>query len=200
METLQSGDMLSNLRTFAVRTIRNPLDGVVHAVASRFGKRSVGVARFLKFSVVGAIGFVVDFGTVFVLQATILPPVSDVNVVVATAVAFTLAILSNFTWNRYWTYPESRSRSAKRQLTQFTIISVIGGVVRTTWIRFAYLPLGVLLMPVVLPVVEVFRPGYLPSLTAEAKLGTMVAQFIGVIVVLFWNFFANRYWTYRHVG
>jgi putative flippase GtrA len=191
--------MLSNLRTFAVRTIRNPLDGVVYTIAGRFGRRSAEVARFLKFSVVGAIGFAVDFGTVFVLQATILPPVNDLNVIIATSVAFTLAIISNFTWNRYWTYPESRSRSAKRQLTQFTIISVIGGVVRTTWIKFAYLPLGVLLMPVVLPVIEIFRPSYVPSHTAEAKLGTMVAQLIGVVVVLFWNFFANRYWTYRHV-
>lgn len=190
---------MSYLKTFAVRTIRNPLDGVVQTIAGRFGARASEVERFLKFSVVGAIGFVVDFGTVFVLQATILPPVNDVNVIIATATAFTLAIVSNFTWNRFWTYPESRSRSAKRQLTQFAIVSIIGGVVRTTWIRFAYLPLGLLLMPSALPVIEIFRPGYVPSHTAEAKLGTMVAQFIGVIVVLFWNFFANRYWTYRHV-
>ncbi len=190
---------MSYWKSFAVRTIRNPLDVIVQTVASRFGRRSKEVERFLRFSVVGAIGFVVDFGTVFILQATILPPVNSLNVVIATATAFTLAIISNFTWNRYWTYPESRSRSAKRQLTQFTIVSIIGGVARTLWIRFAYLPLGVLLMPVALPVIEIFRPGYSPSPVAEAKLGTMVAQFIGVIVVLFWNFFANRYWTYRHV-
>ncbi len=190
---------MSYLKTFAVRTIRNPLDGIVQTIASRFGVRSREVERFLRFSVVGAIGFVVDFGTVFVLQATILSPVNDLNVITATAVAFALAIMSNFTWNRFWTYPESRSRSAKRQLTQFAIISVIGGVARTTWIRFAYLPLGALLMPAALPIIEIFRQGYVPSHTAEAKLGTMVAQFIGVIVVLFWNFFANRYWTYRHV-
>jgi len=116
-----------------------------------------------------------------------------------TAIAFTLAIISNFTWNRFWTYPKSRGGSAKRQLVQFTIISAIGGVLRTKWIALAYLPLGVLLMPTVLPVIEVFRPDYIPSHVAEAKLGTMVAQFIGVIVVLFWNFFANRLWTYRHV-
>jgi len=191
--------MISSFKTFAVRTIRNPLDGIVQAVAGRFGTRSKGVERFLKFSVVGSIGFAVDFGTVFILQATILPPVNDLNVVIATAVAFTLAILSNFTWNRFWTYPESRSRSAKRQITQFTVVSVIGGVARTLWIKSAYLPLGILLMPLALPVIHIFRPSYIPSPTAEAKLGTMAAQFIGVIVVLFWNFFANRYWTYRHV-
>jgi putative flippase GtrA len=190
---------MSQLKAFAVRTIRNPLDGIVQTIASRFGKRSRTVEQFLKFSVVGAIGFVVDFGTVFVLQATILPPVSDLNVIIVTATAFTLAIISNFTWNRYWTYPKSRGGSAKRQLIQFTIISVIGGVVRTRWIAFAYLPLGALLMPGARPIIEIFRPDYVPSPVAEAKLGTMTAQLIGVIVVLFWNFFANRLWTYRHV-
>lgn len=190
---------MSYLKTSAVRTIRNPLDGIVQTIASRFGERSRTVEQFLKFSVVGAIGFIVDFGTVFILQATILPPVNEINVIIATAVAFTLAIISNFTWNRYWTYPKSRTSSARGQLVQFTIISVIGGVVRTRWIAFAYLPLGALLMPAALPLIEAFRPGYTPSPVAEAKLGTMVAQFIGVIVVLFWNFFANRVWTYRHV-
>lgn len=190
---------MSYLKTFAVRTIRNPLDGIVLTVAKRFGERAKGVERFLKFSVVGTIGFVVDFGTVFLLQATILPPVNDVNVMIATAVAFTLAITSNFTWNRYWTYPESRSRPVKGQLTQFAIVSVIGGVVRTKWIALAYLPIGAFLMPIALPVIHLFRPTYLSTPLGEAKLGTMAAQFIGVIVVLFWNFFANRYWTYRHV-
>jgi putative flippase GtrA len=191
--------MMSYWKTFAVRTIRNPLDGIVQTIASRFGERGRTVEQFLKFSVVGTIGFIVDFGTVFVLQATILPPINDTNVVIVTAMAFTLAIISNFTWNRYWTYPKSRTAgSARRQLVQFTIISVIGGVVRTKWIALAYLPIGALFMPVVLPLIEVFRPHYVPSPVAEAKLGTMAAQFIGVIVVLFWNFFANRFWTYRH--
>jgi putative flippase GtrA len=31
-------------------------------------------------------------------------------------------------------------------------------------------------------------------------MGTLIAQFIGVIVVMFWNFFANRYWTYNDVS
>jgi len=58
---------MSQLKAFAVRTIRNPLDGIVQTIASRFGERSRTVEQFLKFSVVGAIGFIVDFGTVFVL-------------------------------------------------------------------------------------------------------------------------------------
>jgi putative flippase GtrA len=197
--------MMTQFKTIAIRVIRNPLDNIVGAIASRFGAKSKEVERFLKFSFVGGIGFIVDFGTLFVLQATVLPPVNSlrepvtINVAIASTIAFLAAIASNFTWNRFWTYPDSRSRPLKTQLAQFTFISLIGWLARTVWISLAYLPLGVFLLPRLLPLIEIFRPGYIPSHTAEAKLGTMAAQFVGVVVVLFWNFFANRYWTYNNV-
>ena len=54
-------------------------------------------------------------------------------------------------------------------------------------------------MPIILPVIHNFRPEYIPSEIAVAKLGTFFAMIIGVIVVMFWNFFVNRYWTYNDV-
>lgn len=179
--------------------MRNPLDVVILAVASRFGSRSKEVERFLKFAFVGAIGAVIDFGTLFILQATILPPTTRLNVVVASTIAFVAAIASNFTWNRLWTYPDSRSRSMRHQLALFFFISVIGWIVRTVWISTAYMPLGHTLMPILLPEIQALRPGYIPSPSGEAKLGTMVAQLIGVVVVMVWNFIANRLWTYNDV-
>ena len=181
------------------RTRSNPIDALILAIAGRFGSKSKEVERFLKFAVVGAIGFVVDLGTLIILQATVLPPTSTLNVVVATTIAFLAAILSNFIWNRFWTYPDSRTRSVRKQLIQFTFISVIGWLARTAWIGAAYLPLGALLMPLVQPLIQWQNPAFMPSETAEAKLGTVAAQIIGVVVVMFWNFFANRYWTYNDV-
>lgn len=181
------------------RTFRNPLDIIILAVANRFGDRAKEVERFLKFAIVGAVGAVVDFGTVIVLQATVLPPVNDLNVIIATTIAFIAAIISNFTWNRLWTYPDSRSRSMRRQMALFTFISLIGWLSRTIWIKVAYLPLGQFLLPSLLPEILLFRPGYVPGPNAEAKLGSLAAQLIGVIVVMFWNFFANRMWTYNDV-
>ena len=155
----------------------NPLNRPILAVATRFGgSKAKELERFLKFAIVGLIGFVVDFGTVFVLQSTVLPPANDAgdkltfNVALATSIAFAAAVTSNFTWNRVWTYPDSRSRSIRRQLSQFTVVSIIGWLARTVWISLAYIPAGVL-----------------------------AANLIGVIVVMIWNFFANRYWTYNDV-
>lgn len=182
--------------------LKNPLDIPIGLVANRFGHRSKEVERFLKFAVVGVIGAMVDFGTLLVLQATVLPPVgeqADLKVVLASTLAFVAAVISNFIWNRYWTYPDSRTRSIRRQLAQFTIISFIGWAGRTLWIRSSYEWLGVFLMPFVLPEIQLFRPGYVPSHSAEAKLGTLAAWLIGVIIVMVWNFIANRYWTYNDI-
>ena len=40
---------------------------------------------------------------------------------------------------------------------------------------------------------------YAPALLDQHKIGTMIALFFGVIAVMFWNFLANRYWTYNDV-
>ena len=186
-------------------TTRNPLDIIILAIASRFGDKSKEVERFLKFMFVGVVGFIVDFGTTTILQATILPPVNKsgdaltTNVILATSIAFVAALLSNFTWNRIWTYPDSRSRSARRQLFMFAFISLVGWFGREIWITTAYRALGTLFMPIFLPLVHMYKPAYIPSRAADDKLGTMIAMVIGVIVVTFWNFFANRRWTYNDV-
>ncbi len=91
--------------------VRNPLDGPILAIANRIGgKKSKEVERFLKFMIVGSIGAVIDSGTLFILQATILPPTlqnPDWNVAIAESIAFIMAISSNYTWNCFWTYPDS---------------------------------------------------------------------------------------------
>lgn len=207
MEKYKAGSSMSqyNAPGTTHREFHNPVDHLILAVAGRFGEKSKEVERFLKFAVVGFIGAVVDFGTVIVLQATVLPPTNSqgepitANVAIATTIAFIAAVISNFIWNRFWTYPDSRSRSVRRQLAQFFLISFVGWFGRTLWISVSYHALGALLMPILLPLIHILRPTYLPSYTAEGKLGTLAAQFIGVIVVMFWNFFANRYWTYNDV-
>jgi putative flippase GtrA len=75
----------------------------------------------MRFAVVGAIGAVVDFGVANLLVHTVHAPLT-----LAGTVSFICAVLSNFTWNRYWTYPDSRSKPIARQLVEFTVVSVAG--------------------------------------------------------------------------
>src|SRR5512134_3557605 len=84
------------------------------------------VKRFLKFLVVGSTGFIVDFGMFnLLLKALNFPPI------LAQAISFTLAAINNFLWNRYWTYPDSRSKPILRQFGMFFVLSVIGLLIRT---------------------------------------------------------------------
>lgn len=184
------------------RALTTPLDGFIIAVARRIGGRKAKeVERFIKFAFIGVLGFLIDFGALFLLQSSILPPVDHlnqrlpVNVAIATTISFVLAVTSNYTWNRLWTYPDSRSYSIRRQLTQFAIVSVIGWIARTVWITVTYVSFGVLSTSLIRFFVSTYQTGLLD----EHKLGTMVAQFIGVMVVMLWNFVANRLWTFNDV-
>jgi putative flippase GtrA len=151
------------------------------------------ITRFLKFLVVGAIGAVVDFGT-FNLLANIL----GVWSVLASMLSFTAAVISNFLWNRYWTYPDSRSKNVGSQAVQFGIVSVIGLAIRTPlfalseplFIRLARDWLASLVENVSTGIFELLSP---------IVLGRNLALALAVIVVLFWNFGINRVWTYSDV-
>ena len=57
--------------------------------------------RFLKFMAVGAFGALVDFGI-----ANLLAHFLSMPLVYAGTISFICAIISNFIWNRYWTYPD----------------------------------------------------------------------------------------------
>ena len=139
----------------------------------------------------------VDFGTLNVLQATVLKPVSGsaLPVVLATTIAFTAAISSNFVWNRYWTYPDSRSRPILQQLGQFFLVNIIGWVFRSGIVVLLYGPFGQLAASGL----NTLWPGVITGIEAQNRLGTNLAQALAVLIVMLWNFFVNRYWTYNDV-
>lgn len=141
--------------------------------------------RFLRFAVVGAIGFVVDFG-VFNLLVNL----AHVPAVWAQVISFTAAVVSNFLWNRYWTYPDSRSKAISHQLVQFGVISAIGLGIRT--------PLFAWLEKVLAQTFNRILPANFPLTTTF--MGHNAALAVVVLVVMMWNFFANRFWTYNDVS
>lgn len=128
--------------------------------------------RFVKFATVGAIGTVVDFS---VLNLLIL--VFGLSKFWANTCSFSAAVLSNFIWNRLWTFPESRQERVVPQLVQFALVSLGGYILNQT----IFLGLDYLVFHV------------------WGTLGYNIAKAIAILVVLFWNFGINRIWTYRSV-
>ncbi len=140
--------------------------------------------RFFKFLLVGIFGAVVDFGI-----ENLLHRLFGLPYVWSGAISFICAILSNFIWNRYWTYPDSRSKPIFGQLVQFAIVNVIGLAIRIPILRF--------LEPEVTKLFSLVPERYL--IMPYDAMGENVTLAIAVGVVLFWNFFVNRYWTYSDV-
>lgn len=169
------------------------MDRLIWSIAVRFGDKAREVDRFLKFAIVGAIGAIVDFSTLNLLELTILRPVGAneaLNVGLATSIAFVLAVINNYILNRYWTFPDSRSRAITVQLTQFFVVSLVGLLFRLVFVSVTYSTFGDTAQPIL---------GTSTSAESMAHLGSNVAQAISIFIVLFWNFFANRYWTYNDV-
>jgi putative flippase GtrA len=140
--------------------------------------------RFLRFLVVGIIGAAVDFGI-----ENILHRIFGVPYVWAGTISFICAILSNFFWNRYWTYPDSRSKPLLRQLFQFTLVNISGLIIRIPILKF--------LEPIITNLFYKIPEQYL--FLPPDVMGENVTLAIAVGIVLFWNFFVNRYWTYNDV-
>ena len=132
------------------------------------------LARFGKFAVVGAIGAVVDFSVLNFLILGFGAPKFIANLV-----SVTCAIFSNFIWNRLWTFPESRERALHTQFGQFALVNLVGLVINQ----------------VVFLTVDAFVFGPIFGSPLDYNLAKAVA----IIVVLFWNFGANRRWTYRGI-
>lgn len=178
------------------RALRTPIDGLYTAISVRVSPtKAKEVERFLKFITVGLVGAIIDFGILNLLQATILRPDVPINVALATTFAFIAAVTSNFTFNRYWTYPDSRSRSLRRQLTQFFVVSAVGWVARTIWVTLTFAPIGLFANGIL----QTLAPDYAASPELTRRLGSNISQLIAIFVVMIWNFFINRYWTYNDV-
>jgi putative flippase GtrA len=157
---------------------------------TRFLENPKELERFIKFAIVGVIGAMVDFAVLNVMKRVfetmslgvgwdVAMDPHQIQLIAANIISFSAAVVSNFTWNRLWTFPESRERPIGGQLVQFSVISVLGLVINT----------------VILVVLDqyVFR-----GLVSE-RLSYNLAKAFATGVVLFWNFGMNRMWTYRGI-
>jgi putative flippase GtrA len=181
------------------RALNTPFDGLIKFVAGKVGgDKAIEVERFLKFAFVGVIGAMLDLGVYTFLRLTLLSggeggDPSRVLVIMAATFSFICAVISNFTWNRYWTYPDSRSRPIRQQLAQFALVSTIGWSARSVYLFLTvnyFRRLSV-------DVAASLNLGI--DAAVVSQLGETVTVLSAIGVVMIWNFLVNRYWTYSDV-
>jgi len=129
--------------------------------------------RFIKFALVGTLGAVIDFSILNLMHKVL-----GCSLLVSNSLSFTCAVLSNFTWNRLWTFPESRERPIRTQLPQFALVNLIG--------------LGI--NNLVLVNLAACFSHFIPD-----PFDYNLAKAVAIIIVLFWNFGINRIWTYKGI-
>jgi putative flippase GtrA len=139
--------------------------------------------RFFRFMIVGTIGALVDF-----IVMNILTHQLNMELVFAGSVSFVCAVISNFLWNRYWTYPDSRSRPLAKQLTMFFLVNLAGAGIR--------IPILYYFEPVVL---KIFNTNIVPIPVSNEFLAKNLTLALAITIVMLWNFFINRYWTYNDI-
>lgn len=130
--------------------------------------------RFLRFITVGASGTLLDF-----ILLTVFKTIFNLPTIIANPISYSAGVLNNFTWNRLWTYPESRSKVRLVQLGQFALVSTVGVTLNTLVV--------LALEPVMGTVLGSPDFGYIP------------AKVIATGTVALWNFLANRYWTFNDI-
>jgi len=139
--------------------------------------------RFLKFATVGALGAAIDFGVM-----NLMSHLFGMKLVYAGTISFICAVMSNFILNRIWTYPDSRSRHILHQLGMFFIVNAAGIAFRIPILHFAEPPLG-----------HMFEGlAQLSHASAEILARNATLAF-AIAIVMIWNFFINRYWTYNDI-
>ena len=156
-----------------------------------------GVRQLVKFAIVGASSSVIDFGLSNLFHYKLGWPL-----IPALAVAFFLSVLNGFFWNRRWTFKEARGKPAHTQSLQFLAVNIVGWFLNT--------------LIVVLVILSYKSHGRGLFDSSEQAHHVLVAMFtntgrheygpllfngallLATAVVVFWNFFANRFWTFKH--
>jgi putative flippase GtrA len=115
-------------------------------------------------------GVVGSIGTVVdICILAFLHEIVGLNVYIANFFSFSAAVLNNYTLNSLWTFRD-QEKEHKRQLVQFALVSVVGMALSQALLYFFH---------------DILNLHYL------------IAKCLGIVIVLFWNFFANRSWTFK---
>jgi putative flippase GtrA len=132
--------------------------------------RSPELTRFTRFLVVGTLGTLLDFGVLTLLKLAGLPTL------VAATLGFLVGLTSNYLLNSRWTFAQA-GHAGWRQFARFACVSLVGLALNDLIVLGLESPLG--------------------QLTGDPSLGYLPAKAFATGIVLFWNYFANRLWTFR---
>ena len=129
------------------------------------------ILKFVKFGVVGASGFVIHGGLLYLLRDVV-----GINQFVANIIGFVAAASSNYFLNRWWTF-RSHEKQMGVEYLKFFLVSVVGLGINsgTLWLLSRLLP----------------------AWAAEGDWRFYILWIVAVGVTMLWNFFGNMLFTFK---
>jgi len=157
-----------------------------------------GIRQFIKFCLVGLSSTAISFGIFSLLLYVVhldrllhtwitgTPPAPGVPspylplaIQLAALVGFLFAVTNGFILNSRWTFRQNDPTRRKVQYAKFVLVNAIGLVLNQT------------ILFVVNGMLVAGRP------QGEKGLEPLIAMAVATGIVVFWNFLANKYWTFK---
>ena len=118
--------------------------------------------QLLQFGLVGASGYIVNLAVFALVNGPL-----SVHYIVAAILAFCVAVMNNFWWNRHWTF-DAKHGHAGFQAARFFTVSVLALIVNLIALK----------------------------LLVGGGMGELPAQAISVTIAMPFNFIGNKLWTF----
>jgi len=159
-----------------------------------------GLRQFIKFCIVGASSTVISasifFGLIKILHLDQVvygwlsgwPRVQhfvahyDLHIQLAALVSFVFGVTNGFIWNSRWTFQQTDPTLRRLRFVKFVLVNIVG------------LTLNQIILFVVYQTLTAGKP------EANKDLETLISFLVATGTVVFWNFFANKHWTFKVHG
>ena len=161
--------------------------------------RSGGVLQFMKFCVVGASSTVISLSVFSLLvyhfhlrqilhvSLAASPAIQRIvdgyhlYVQVAAFLGFVFGVVNGYFWNSRWTFPQGDEVRRHQQFVRFVLVNIVGLMLNQT---------------ILFVVNNLLTAG---KAMPETGWEPLIAFGIATGIVVFWNFFANKHWTFKKV-
>jgi putative flippase GtrA len=134
-----------------------------------------GIRQFVKFCIVGSSSTIIDFSIANVAYYLLgVRPAA-----LASVMGFCVAVVNGYFWNSRWTFRDRVKRAVHDEFIRFFTVNVVGAALNYS----------------IVSLVLLFDPN-----DPHPKWVFNGAKMLATGIVVFWNFFANRHWTFGRRG
>ena len=123
------------------------------------------IEQFLKFGVVGAIAFLIDYGVLMLLSQVI-----GMDPVISASISFVVSVVFNYVASMHYVFTRRDDISRRREFTIFVILSAIGLVINEIIMVIGVNALG------------------------DSALMVTITKLVATAIVMVWNFVSRKKW------